>query len=218
MAIAESDSPDGPFTQKNPDVLADFNAIDHHLFTDEDGTRYLYFAKFEDGLEIWAAEMGINPFSINEETMTRLLWQSQEWEKSQKEPAGVVNEGPFVVKKDNKYYMVYSANHYANPDYGIGLAYAEHPLGPWQKSKQNPVLQNPGELTGTGHSSFFEDILGNLYMIYHAHYSKEEVHPRKIFYNPVRFANIEKEQKYDLRVMPERYEVKTVQTENSCGE
>lgn len=103
MAIAESDSPDGPFTQKNPDVLADFNAIDHHLFTDEDGTRYLYFAKFEDGLEIWAAEMGIDPFSINEETMTRLLWQSQEWEKSQKEPAGVVNEGPFVVKRDNKY-------------------------------------------------------------------------------------------------------------------
>jgi beta-xylosidase len=185
MAIATSNNPEGPFTQKNPSVLRDYKSIDHHLFVDEDGTKYIYFANFKDGLEIWGAVLKDDFSAIKEETLTKVLSQSQDWEKSEKEPVGIVNEGPYVLKKGGQYYMSYSANHYASPDYGIGWAYADEPLGDWTKSDENPVIQNPDSLVGTGHSAFFWDKNDDLHIVYHAHFDTTEVHPRKAYINKV---------------------------------
>ena len=200
MAIATSHSPLGPFTQQEKDVLADFKAIDHSLFVDEDGTHYLYFAKFEEGLETWGAEIEEDFSAIRPETMERMISRSQEWEKSPKYPVGIVNEGAQVIRYGDKYYMLYSANHYASQDYGIGLAYADHPMGPWTKDDKNPILQNPGDLVGTGHSMLFEGTDGRLYMTYHAHFDQENVHPRIAYINPVEFVYIEEEDRYRMTV------------------
>lgn len=52
--------------------------------------------------------------------------------------------------------MMYSANYFVGNDYAVGYATATHPLGPFRKSADNPVLQkmweNGGEVTGTGHN------------------------------------------------------------------
>lgn len=210
MAIAVSDNPAGPFIQDDPSVLRDHKSIDHHLFVDDDGTRYLYFANFKDGLEIWGAEINEDFSSIREETLTKLIEPSQEWEQSPKEPVGRVNEGPFVVKLDGKYYMTYSANHYASQDYGIGLAYADQPLGTWTKSEDNPVIQTPDSLVGTGHSALFKDKEGQRHIVYHAHNSTSEVHPRKVFFNKVQFVKSENDGRYTLEVLSPRYEPKAV--------
>ncbi|HLR32069.1 MAG TPA: glycoside hydrolase family 43 protein [Fodinibius sp.] len=212
MAIAVSDHPEGPFVQEEPSVLRGHKSIDHHLFIDEDGTKYLYFANFKEGLEIWGAVLEDDFSSIREETLTRIISRSQDWEKSPKEPVGIVNEGPFVVKKDGKYYMTYSANHYASPDYGIGLAFAEQPLGNWTKSGQNPVIQNPGGLVGTGHSSFFEDKKGDLRIVYHAHFDTAEVHPRKVFINRAQFTPAEEGSRLTLAIETPGIEPKTEPT------
>src|SRR5699024_5416215 len=179
LAIAVSDDPKGPFKGYNDSFLREHKSIDHHLFIDEDGTKYLYFANFKQGLEIWGARLN-DDFSIQTKSLTKIIEQSQDWEKSAKEPVGIVNEGPFVVKKEGKYYMTYSGNHYASPDYGIGLAYAESPLGKWTKSPDNPVIQNPKEYVGSGHSSFFTGKDGEMNIVYHVHNSTEKVHPRKV--------------------------------------
>lgn len=210
MAIAVSDSPEGPFVQDDPSVLRDQKSIDHHLFVDDDGTRYLYFANFKDGLEIWGAELRDDFSSIKEETLTKIMEPSQNWEKSEKEPVGRVNEGPYILKKDGKYYMTYSANHYASPDYGIGIAFADEPLGEWTKSEQNPLIQNPDDLVGTGHNSLFRDTEGKLHIVYHTHNSTEEVHPRKVFFNEVRFVESDGEAPHTLEVLSPRYEPKVV--------
>lgn len=215
MAIAVSDNPEGPFVQEEPSVIRDHKSIDHHLFIDEDGTRYLYFANFKDGLEIWGAELKEDFSSIGEETLTKIISQSQEWEKSPKEPVGTVNEGPFVVKRGDKYYMTYSANHYASPDYGIGLAYADQPLGEWTKSEENPVIQNPGGLVGTGHSSFFRDKEGALYIVYHAHFDTSVIHPRKVFINKAKFEQPEGAEQLQLNILPPRIEPKLIITSRS---
>lgn len=215
MAIAVSDSPEGPFIQDEPSVLRDHKSIDHHLFIDEDGTKYLYFANFKEGLEIWGAKLNDDFSSIKEETLTKIISKSQDWEKSPKEPVGTVNEGPFVVKKDGKYYMTYSANHYASPDYGIGLAYADQPLGEWTKSEENPVIQNPDGLVGTGHSSFFQDKEGALHIVYHAHFETTEVHPRKVFMNKAKFVPTDDESRLKLEIGSPRIEPKLVPTPNS---
>lgn len=206
MAIAVADSPLGPFTQDEESVIADFQAIDHSLFVDTDGTHYIYFAKFEDGLEIWGAEFAEDFSEIYFDSMHRLINRSQEWEFSQKEPVGTVNEGAEIIEHEGMYYMLYSANHYASPDYGIGLAYAEHPMGPWVKDDENPILQNPDDLVGTGHCMLFEGKDGRLYMAYHAHFSQDSVQPRIAYINEVEFIPVEGEDRHRIKVINPRIE------------
>lgn len=190
IAVATSTYPEGPFTQKEEIPLREHKSIDPHLFVDSDSTKYIYFANFKDGLEIWGAEMKDDLLSIKEETLTLLLQQSQAWERSREEPGGTVNEGPFVIKHNDRYYMTYSANHYASRDYGIGLARADHPLGEWTKHSQNPVMQTPDSLVGTGHNALFRNQKGQLHMVYHAHHDRGRVHPRRVIINPVKFRKI----------------------------
>jgi hypothetical protein len=59
------------------------------------------------------------------------------------------------------YYMTYSANPYWNAYYGVGLAFATSPTGPWTKYHANPiVIKEDGKSMATGHNMFFKDFNG----------------------------------------------------------
>ena len=83
--------------------------------------------------------------------------------------------------------MTYSANSYESPNYGVGGATADSPAGPWTKYDHNPLLQFPGDLVGVGHSAMFKDKTGRLRIVFHAHNSKEKIHPRNMFISNVMF-------------------------------
>ncbi|HLT42398.1 MAG TPA: glycoside hydrolase family 43 protein, partial [Sphingobacteriaceae bacterium] len=140
ICVATSNSPLGPFTQeaKQP-VLSDEKAIDNTLFIDDDGKAYTYFDRFNDGLNIWVAELEDDLQTIKKSTLTKCINVSQEWEEIWPR----VNEGAFVVKHKGYYYLTYSANSYESPFYGIGFATATSPTGPWTKYEANPILQKP---------------------------------------------------------------------------
>lgn len=81
-------------------------------------------------------------------------------------------EGSFTFKRHGTYYMMYSANHYAGPNYAVGYATAEHPLGPYTKAENNPVLEKNiekgGNVTGTGHNMvLFLDGGKKMVAVYH---------------------------------------------------
>jgi beta-xylosidase len=86
--------------------------------------------------------------------------EQAEWE-SRSVMSGEVNrrwtEGSFIFKVKDIYYMMYSANFYGGPNYAVGYATSEHPLGPFTKAANNPVLEKNveqgGIVTGTGHNS-----------------------------------------------------------------
>jgi len=65
-------------------------------------------------------------------------------------------EGSFIFKEKDTYYMMYSANFFGGQNYAVGYATAKHPLGPFQKAANNPVLQKgigkEANITGTGHN------------------------------------------------------------------
>ena len=178
ICVATSKSPLGPFRQevKQP-MLEGEKAIDNSLFVDEDGTPYLYFDRFNDGLNVWVAKLEDDFKTIQSQTLTKCINVSQPWE----EVWPRVNEGPFVIKEGDTYYMTYSANSYESPFYGIGYATAPSPMGPWTKYAGNPILQKPGNLVGVGHSAFFRDKQNNLRVVFHAHRSKESIHPRGMY-------------------------------------
>lgn len=105
--------------------------------------------------------------------------QQAEWE-SQSVLQGEINrrwtEGSYLLKKNGVYYMMYSANHYAGPHYAVGYATANHPLGAFKKSANNPILaqntQQGGEVTGTGHNSVLFAKNGKMFCVYHGRTKK----------------------------------------------
>ena len=184
ICVATSDSPLGPFTQEIQEpMIAGEKCIDNSLFIDDDGKAYLFFDRFNDGLNIWVAELEDNLLEIKEETMQKCIHVSQAWEKVWPR----VNEGSFVTKHNGVYYMTYSANSYESPYYGIGVATATNVKGPWTKYGHNPIYQNVGELTGIGHSAMFTDKEGKLRIVFHSHNSKTAIHPRTMHLSKVYF-------------------------------
>lgn len=68
--------------------------------------------------------------------------------------------------------MTYSANFYAGPDYAVGYAIADHPLGPYAKAAENPILERSAQITGPGHSCMFHAPDGQLMICYHGYTEK----------------------------------------------
>jgi len=187
MCVATSESPLGPFRQEEQKpMLEGEKTIDNSLFIDDDGTPYLFFDRFNDGLNIWVAELEEDLITIKKETMHPSIHVSQEWETVWPR----VNEGSFVIKHNDVYYMTYSANSYESPFYGIGCATAKSVTGEWVKYPHNPLLQKPGDLVGVGHSSMFRDKNGEWKIVFHAHQSNAEIHPRNMYLSSVYFENV----------------------------
>lgn len=195
ICVATSDSPLGPFVQetKNP-MFEGEDTIDNTLFIDDDGRAYMYFDRYNDGLNIWMCELTDDLKEIKPGTLTKCINVSQEWETV----APRVNEGAFVMKHKGKYYMTYSANSYESQFYGIGLAVADNPYGPWVKYGGNPIYQNVGGLVGIGHSAMFRDKRGRLNIVFHSHKDKERIHPRVMHISRVKF---QKDRKSGQRIM-----------------
>lgn len=184
ICVATSNSPLGPFKQalKKPMIEGE-KCIDNSLFIDDDGKAYLFFDRFNDGLNIWVAELNDDLITIKPETMHACIHVSQPWEKVWPR----VNEGAFVIKHNGMYYMTYSANSYESPFYGIGCATASDIMGEWTKYDNNPLLQKPGNLNGIGHSAFFKDKKGKLRIVFHAHNSQTKIHPRHMYISTASF-------------------------------
>ena len=86
-------------------------------------------------------------------------------------------EGSYTFKRNDTYYIMYSANHYAGENYAVGYATSKSPLGPFVKSDSNPILEKNsdkgGQVTGTGHNSvLFLKNPDKMYCVYHGRTKK----------------------------------------------
>lgn len=184
LCIATSDSPLGPFRQKEKKPLhADIKEIDSHFFRDSDGKWYLYFVRFDNCNEIWGAEMTDDLTGIKEETARQLLKPDTAWEMKQ----WPVNEGPYMIHHDSRYYLTYSGSHFETT-YGSGYAVSDHPLGPYRKYENNPVLRSNDLVHGAGHHCIAWSPDGkDMFILYHQHCDREHANPRKLSIDRIRF-------------------------------
>lgn len=176
--IATSDSPKGPFLDQVVDIIGQEGSfIDGHMFIDDDSTPYLYYVRdnydnYINGQQvsqIYVQEMSGDLLSLVGDPVM-IIEPDQEWEN----PDGniVWNEGPFVVKSDSRYYLMYSANFFASSDYAIGYAVSDSPTGPFVKSDSNPILSSDlaNGISGPGHNSITVGLDNEtLYAVYHIH-------------------------------------------------
>ena len=187
ICVATATKPYGPFLQKEKKPVWEEKSIDTSLFIDDDGVPYLYFVRFTGGNVIWVAQMTDDLMGIKEETLTECIKAEKPWEILQ----GTVAEGPSVLKKNNMYYLIYSANHFENQGYGVGYATSSTPMGPWTKYSGNPLLQGdvPNGLIGTGHGAPFQCKDGSWKYIFHAHWSRQKVQPRVSYIKDFTFSD-----------------------------
>lgn len=181
IGAAVSDVPEGPFTDISDRPIFDpgYPIIDANVYQ-EDGRYYLYYSRccYEhciNGLEeSWIYGVELKPdFSgvIGEPVL--LLRPEQEWEGRSAAATGRRwNEGSCLMKVNGKYLMTYSGNFFGGPDYAVGYAVAENPLGPYVKAAENPILERYEDVTGTGHNCLFFTSDGIMMICYHGRTEK----------------------------------------------
>ncbi len=76
-------------------------------------------------------------------------------------------EGPFVTYQAGRYWMFYAGNDFSTPAYGIGVAVADHPLGPYEKQDE-PLLKSASDWWAPGHASVAPGPDGRPHLFFHA--------------------------------------------------
>jgi len=187
VGVAVADSPMGPF-QKVRDLV--HQAIDAYAMRDDDGQFYLYYAKMWnlDGMfakdhyaESVYGQRLASPTDLADESAVELIRPDQQWWEFNSSMTGPfarflvgINEGPWVLKHNNRYYLTYSGAAANSEFYRLGYATSDNPLGPFTKGDEssNPIIQprNPASIGvyGPGHHAVWRDSsTGRYWAIYH---------------------------------------------------
>jgi beta-xylosidase len=159
IGVAVSDSPQGPYKDHLGKPLVDkfhngAQPIDQFVFQDNGkyyliygGWRHCNIAQLKDDFT------GFNPYEDGT-TFKEIT------------PENYV-EGPFMFKKDDKYYFMWSEGSWTGPDYSVAYAVADSPFGPFKRIGKT-LQQDTKIATGAGHHSIIHNKdTDDHYMVYH---------------------------------------------------
>ena len=169
IRVAVAAHPAGPFIDSEYQLTAETFAIDPHVFTDDDGQRYLFYATdFLDYARIGTGTVQdrlLTPFQLAGQArpVTRARYDWQIYDPARANKGGVqwhTVEGPFVLKHKNLYYQMFSGGNWQNLSYGATYATTTHidQIEEWTQTADGievlPVLRTiPGLVVGPGHNS-----------------------------------------------------------------
>ncbi|MFJ9960644.1 family 43 glycosylhydrolase [Streptomyces avermitilis] len=156
IGVAVADSPAGPFKDAlgKPLVAKGQLAgqmIDPAVFTDDDGTSYLYWGNGHG----YVVPLNDDMVSFDA-TKVKDITQPD------------FREGSFVVERQGTYYFMWSEDDTGSENYHVSYATGPSPLGPW--TKRGTILSKRPEygIKGTGHHSVV-NVPGtdDWYIVYH---------------------------------------------------
>lgn len=141
IGVAVADSPAGPFKDAlgRPLIAKDAydgQMIDPAVFTDDDGTSYLYWGNMRGYVVPLGEDMvSFDASAVRDITPTNF------------------REAFFVVKRRGTYYLMWSEDDTRSEDYHVAHATGPSPLGPW--TERGTILSKRPEygILGTGHHS-----------------------------------------------------------------
>jgi GH43 family beta-xylosidase len=170
IRVALADRPDGPFVDSGRRLTQEKFAIDAHIFTDDDGASYLFYATdYLDHERIGtgtAVDRLVDPLTAagSPRPVTRAAYEWQVYDPQRAEKGGVrwyTLEGPFVLKHNGRYYEMFGAGNWHNATYGVSYAVTDSLARPdeWRQycdgEQVMPILGTRPELgvIGPGHNS-----------------------------------------------------------------
>lgn len=160
IGVAVADRPEGPFRDLLGKPLIDrfYNGaqpIDQFVFRDSDGELYIIYGGWRhcNIARLKQDLTGLQPFPDG--SMFREITPDQ------------YVEGPFMFKKDNRYYFMWSEGGWTGPNYAVAYAVADSPFGPFKRIDR--ILQQDSTIaTGAGHHSVMHDAKADeWYIVYH---------------------------------------------------
>ena len=159
IGVAVADRPEGPYKDAlgKPligKIINGAQPIDQFVFRDDDGTYYMYYGG-------WGH---CNVVKLSEDLLSLVPFEDGQTYKSVT-PEGYV-EGPFMMKKDGKYYFMWSEGGWTGPDYRVAYAISDSPFGPFKRI-DTILQQDPSIANGAGHHSVIRDRKGDYYIVYH---------------------------------------------------
>ena len=169
ISRAIASNPAGPFADglaKAPVCqLTLGGSIDPHVFTDTDGSRWLYWKSDENALgkptHLWVQRLSSDATTLTGSPV-RILSESSAWEAP-------TIEQPCVTRVGNNYYLFYSGGWWESADYGVGVAVGSSPTGPFTKlTTSNAWLQSAPGMQGPGALDVFEGPGGARWAVFHA--------------------------------------------------
>ena len=167
---AETDDPQGPYHCKG---MLDTQgwAIDGTLL-EANGKRYMVWSGWpgvEDGQQnLYLAPMS-NPWTLAEKR-TLLASPTEAWEKN----TMAICEGPQVLKRNGKTFIIYSASASWTIDYCLGMIVLDDEAdvmkpASWRKIAEAPVFEKTTRIWGVGHCSFVKSPCQTEdWIVYHA--------------------------------------------------
>jgi len=156
VGLAVARSIEGPYEDRG--VVITHASIDGHLFIDDDGRMYFFYTIEHgnaDGLaagQIYACRM-LAPDKVDSkpgQIVSHHPWQ----------------EGPWLQKRNGKYWLTYSCGNWKNDTYHVRYAIGDSPLGPFRERPEK-ILQSTETVKGPGHHSMFKDRKGGDWICYH---------------------------------------------------
>jgi len=160
IGIAVANSPEGPYKDLLGKPLVsqfynDAQPIDQFAFRDTDGQYYLIYGGWRHCNigKLKEDFTGFIPFPDG------TLFKSITPEK--------YVEGPFMLVRKGKYYLMWSEGGWTGPDYSVAYAIGDSPFGPFKRIGKI-LQQDPAIATGAGHHSVI-NIPGtdDWYIVYH---------------------------------------------------
>jgi xylan 1,4-beta-xylosidase len=145
-------------------------AFDVHFFIDQDQPYLYYPGRGAEG--IYVVPLDPNDLTRFAAAPKHLFGfdKSHRWERY-----GEMNEysevtwieGPWMIKRNDSYYLEYSASGTQWLSYATGVYTSKHPLGPFTYAPGNPVLRKTtGVVTGPGHGCVIKGPDGNFWQFY----------------------------------------------------
>lgn len=182
IRVAVADRPEGPFRDTGTPVTSPEEfAIDPSPFHASDGSWWLFYARdLLDGPRPGTTlavdrlrDMGT--VAGSPVTVTRPSADWHRYEPDRKMYGAVYDwhtvEGPFVREHDGRLWCFYSGGNWRSPDYGVSVAVADAPDGPWEDrvSDAATVLRTvPGAVLGPGHNCVVTGPDDEDWLVYHA--------------------------------------------------
>lgn len=163
IRVAVADHLAGPFVDSGRRLTSEPFAIDAHVFVDQDGSRWLFYATdFLDRSHVGTGTVRdrmLDPFTLEGRPLPVALprhdWHVYHPNRPEK---GFVRwhtvEGPFVLYRKGVYYEMFSGGNWQNPTYGVSYATTRslQDTEEWTQASE-PILRTRGEVVGPGHNS-----------------------------------------------------------------
>ncbi len=185
IRVALADDPAGPFEDAGRRLTAETFAIDPHVFVDDDGRMYLFYAT--DYLDYERTGTGIamdrllDPLRLagQPRPVARARYDWQIFDPHRVSKGGVrwhTVEGPFVLKHNGRYYLMFSGGNWQNESYGVAYAVSARldEVEEWRQEcdgvTRPPLLRSRPQdgVIGPGHNSVAVGPDGSeLFCVYH---------------------------------------------------